>query len=159
MLEPVYLIHGPPLVFRIPGFNVYTADGFVDMSLWLAFRDAVALVAPHEGLVLDGTPSEEGALFALDPSAVVSAMVAADRGSMLIASSSLPHNRQSGFSVRAPPGTDTTHWLLCNLQNTSRSVAAGADGAASWAAKEEAGTLLLFGARTPCHGAGRHESL
>ena len=38
------------------GFHLYTHNGFVDMSMWLAVRNAIALVTPHEDIIMDGAP-------------------------------------------------------------------------------------------------------
>ena len=70
------------------------------MSIWLAFRDAIALVTPHEDVILDGEPSPAGTLTELADAAVVSAMTAAD-GRVLVASSTLPYSEPTSFSVRA----------------------------------------------------------
>ena len=76
-----------------------TTDGFVDMSIWLAFRDVVALVTAYEDVILDGQPSPAGTIVQLSDTAVVSSMTAAD-GRVLIASSTLPYVRPSHFAVR-----------------------------------------------------------
>jgi hypothetical protein len=160
------------------GFSLYTSDGFVDGSIWLAVRDAVALVTPYEDLLIDGTPTPTGDIFGLSPNAVVSGMSAAassggtggsgewgggaGTGAILIASSSLPFGTLSTFSVKsaAAAAQQRQHsegggggggWLLCDLERTTVSVEAGADGVASWTSPVENGTLLLFGADTPCH--------
>eukprot|EP01050_Picozoa_sp_SAG11_P005254 SAG11_NODE_362_length_10182_cov_9.886641_11_plen_118_part_01 len=90
-----------------------TTDGFVDMSIWLAFRDAIALVTPYEDIILDGEPSPAGTLLALTGTAVVSSMTAAD-GRILIASSTLPYMMPTNFSVHGWPFV-TPGWRLCNL--------------------------------------------
>ena len=118
------------------------------MSIWLAFRDAIALVTPHEDVILDGEPSPAGTLTELADAAVVSAMTAAD-GRVLVASSTLPYSEPTSFSVRAGaqagPG-----WKLCDLA-TNSSVAVGDGGVARWTAAKESGSLLLLGPDTPCH--------
>jgi hypothetical protein len=38
----------------------------------------------------------------------------------------------------------------CNLE-TGRSVPVGSDGTAEWRSEAEGGSVLLFGAETPCH--------
>jgi hypothetical protein len=135
------------------GFNLYTHNGFVDMSIWLAVRDAVALVTPHEDLIMDGQPAAAADMTRLSATAVVSAMMGPD-GSMLIASSTMPHNQQGTFSVRSTAPT-TSGWLLCELPRAGagagKAVAPSADGVASWHTAREAGSLLLFGRSTPCH--------
>jgi hypothetical protein len=143
---------------------MYTSDGFVDGSIWLAVRDAVALVTPMEDLLMDGSPTPTGEIFGLSPNAVVSGMSAATSkggaGAILIASSSLPFGLPSTFSVKSAAAAKGAAqqqqvkgggWLLCDLEHTALSVEAGADGVASWTSPVENGTLLLFGADTPCH--------
>ena len=124
-----------------------TTDGFVDMSIWLAFRDVVALVTAYEDVILDGQPSPAGTIVQLSDTAVVSSMTAVD-GRVLIASSTLPYVRPSHFAVRGGGSA----WKLCNLA-TNASVAVGSDGMAHWDTANESGSLLLFGAETPCHHA------
>ena len=155
------------------GFSLYNSDGFVDGSMWLAVRDAVALLTPYEDLIMDGTPTPSGDLFGLSANAVVSGMSAMASsgngtegseggvgGAILIASSSLPFGSPSSFSVKsaaaAEAATQPQHgqgasWLLCDLRRPAASVHAGADGVASWSSPVETGTLFLFGPNTPCH--------
>ena len=132
------------------GFNMYTSDGFVDMQLWLAVRDVVELVVPFEDLLMDGSPAPPDTFFGVAASAVVGAM-ADSAGTLLVASSTLPHGAPTQFSLRAARATAA--WRLCDLR-TKRSVAASASGVAVWQAAAELGTLLTFGPATPCHVAG-----
>ena len=134
------------------GLNLYTHNGFVDMSLWLTVRDAIALVAPHEDLIMDGAPTAAVDITGLSAKAVVSGMPGHD-GSMLIAASSMPHNKPCAFSVRAK--AQASGWLLCELPragtSASKAVDPGLDGVVSWHAAREVGSLLLFARNTPCH--------
>ena len=99
---------------------------------------------------MDGVPTGPGVLSQVAASAVVSAMVSNGTGShrMLIASSTIPYGRPTAFTVSAPYATP--EWKLCDLI-TKRSVAVSATGAATWAAENEAGTMLLLAVDTPCH--------
>jgi hypothetical protein len=115
-----------------------------DMALWLAMRDAIALVTPREDLIMDGIPAPEGTFNDVAPAAVVSAMISAD--GVLIASSTIPTGLPTKFTVKTTAGAD---WLLCDL-STRKSVAAKL-GAATWSAAAETGSVLLFGSKTPCH--------
>eukprot|EP01052_Picozoa_sp_SAG31_P030171 SAG31_NODE_3073_length_4714_cov_2.744529_3_plen_650_part_00 len=135
------------------GFHLYVHDGFVDMSLWLAVCDAIALVQPYEDMILDGHPAAATDLFGLSSNAVVSGMTGPD-GSMLIAASTMPSNKSCGFSVRSLAADAS--WLLCELRRTGdgRSVAASAQGFASWKVPQQPGSLLLFAKNTPCHAQG-----
>jgi hypothetical protein len=123
------------------GFNVFDDDGVYDMAIWLAFRDAIALVAPHEDLVMDGIPAPNGTFSRVAPGAVVSAMQAADGSALLIASSTVPPGRPTSFAVRMPFAT--AGGRLCDLQ-TGRCVPVAAGGEASWSCEAEGGTVLLL---------------
>ena len=130
------------------GFHMYTHDGFVDMSMWLAVRNAIALVTPHEDIIMDGTPAPaDGTFSKVASAAVVSAMVSAT-GSMLIGSSTMPSGQATEFTVATPHAA--SGWLLCNLA-TKKSVPAGSGGSATWASATEKGSVLLFAGHTPCH--------
>lgn len=63
-----------------------------------------------------------------------------------------PINQPTAFTVKAAGGTGGagSGWKLCNVR-TLQSVAAAADGSASWQSKSEAGSWLIFSATTPCH--------
>ena len=122
------------------GFNVFDDDGVYDMAIWLAFRDAVALVAPHEDLIMDGFPAPNGTFSQVAPGAVVSAMQAADGSAMLIASSTVPPGRPTSFAVSMPSAAGGT---LCDLR-TRRCVPVPADGEAPWSCEAEGGAVLLL---------------
>jgi hypothetical protein len=130
------------------GFHLYTHDGFVDMSMWLAVRDAIAMVTPYEDIIMDGTPAPDGTFTNVAPAAVLSAMITAGDGMLLIASSTMPYGRATEFTVATPHALSS--WLLCDL-STNESVAAGSDGSATWSSAAENGSILVFGAKTRCH--------
>ena len=110
------------------GFHLYTHNGFVDMSMWLAVREAIAMVTPYEDVIMDGTPAPDGTFSNVAPAAVLSAMTDTANASMLlIASSTLPYGRATAFTVHGVSGGG---WLLCDL-STNKSVAAGSDGSAT----------------------------
>jgi hypothetical protein len=129
------------------GFNVFDTQVMHDMALWLAMRDAIALVTPFEDLICDGTPLnplDHGDTFKdTAPSAVVSAMVG-HQGSLLIASSTIPHGTATHFSIHVV--TATPSWILCDLMTNETSATP-----ATWSTQSEGGALLLYGPATPCH--------
>jgi hypothetical protein len=110
------------------GFNLFTNDGFVDGSLWLAVRSAVALVTPYEDLVMDGTPTQDSVIFGTTANAVVSGMTAGGgSGAILIASSTLPYGGTTAFSVGVPAINRPAGgvWTLCDLATTTFVAAGG----------------------------------
>ena len=119
-----------------------------DMALWLAMRDAIAAVTPHEDLLCDGGPAPNTTFSSVASTAVVSAMKAKDGGALLIASSTIPHGLATSFTVQAA-GADAS-WKLCDVV-TQKSVDASASGSASWKSEAEDGSVLLFAKQTPCH--------
>lgn len=132
------------------GFNVYTSIGVYDMSIWLAMRNAIALVTPYEDIIMDGTPVASTTFTEVAETAVVSAMVSTGQG-MLIASSTLPHGMQTSFTVTGSHALAVAaDWLLCDLA-TLKSVAPSSDGAVTWSAESENGSVLLLAQHTPCH--------
>ena len=133
------------------GFHLYTHNGFVDMSMWLAVREAIAMVTPYEDVIMDGTPAPDGTFSNVAPAAVLSAMTdTANAGMLLIASSTMPYGRATAFTVATPHAVSGGGWLLCDL-STNKSVAAGSDGSATWSSAAEKGSVLVFGAKTQCH--------
>ena len=139
------------------GFNVYTDYGNYDGAIWLAYRDAIALVAPFEDLLCDGMPAPEDRLHVPPPAsphtgAVVSAMQDASSNALLIASSATPYGTPTSWSVSSPHANSS--WKLCDLA-TNVSRRASEAGSAAWDSPAEHGSLLLFGPETPCH---RHPS-
>lgn len=134
------------------GFNVYTSIGMYDGALWLGMRDAIALVSPYEDLICDGTPVPRDSFSGVAPVAVVSGMVegAAGGGTMLIASSTIPHGLPTSWSVHSPHADGS--WQLCDVESLV-AVSASAAGVAKWEATAEEGSVLLFGSKTPCSGA------
>lgn len=118
------------------------------MGLWLAMRDAIAIVTPYEDLLFDGVPAPQDTFGNVAATAVVSGMVGPTATSgLLIASSTIPSGLPTHFTVTAS-GADAT-WRLCNVA-TGMSV--GAVGkVASWTSESEPGSVFLFGAATPCH--------
>ena len=130
------------------GFNVYTSDGMYDMALWLAMRDAIAAVTPHEDLLCDGAPAPNATFSGVAATAVVSAMKAKDGSALLIASSTIPHGLATSFTVQAD-GADAS-WRLCDV-STLKSIDASSSGSASWKDEAEDGSVLLFAKQTPCH--------
>ena len=117
-------------------------------------RDAIAIVTPFEDLHCDGGPAQHGAVTAAAATAVVSAMADGD-GRLLIASSTVLHNLPTTFTVSSPNATES--WMICDL-STKRAVQAAAGGSAVWSSKEEGGSVLIFGAETPCHEDGQSSS-
>ena len=117
-----------------------------DMAIWLAMRDAIALVTPHEDLIMDGVPAPVAALSEVATTAVVSAMSTST--GLLIASSTVPHGLPTAFTVTHAAAA-SSRWLLCDLASL-KSVAPTA-GAAKWVSDADDGTVLLFAATTPCH--------
>jgi hypothetical protein len=133
------------------GFNVFASDGMYDMSLWLAMRDAIALVQPYEDLICDGMPIAGGAITAAASAAVVNGMMSA-AGEILIASSTIPHGLPTQFTVASPHARAS--WVLCDLA-TNESVNASSAGVARWTnTGAEDGSVLAFGPATPCHSHG-----
>lgn len=135
------------------GFNMFDSDGMYDMAMWLAIRDAIALVAPYEDLVLDGRPAPTHTFANVSSSAVVlSAMVSSDGNSMLIASSTVPPGLPAGFTI--VPRARAEGLLLCDLE-TNVSVgeehSSGAGMNFAWFTPAETGSVLLLAAKTPCH--------
>ena len=136
------------------GFQVYTDYGTYDMDIWLAFRRAIALLAPYEDIICDGQPAPVELLSVQAPDSafvvsVVSAMEHASSHAMLIASSTQPYGSPTTFSVRSSHADDS--WLLCDLES-GRSVPVDATNrTAEWRAEAEGGSVLLFGSKTPCH--------
>ena len=130
------------------GFNVYTSIGMYDGALWLGMRDAIAAVAPYEDLICDGKPAKMEAFFGVADTAVVSGMEDAFAGSMLIASSTIPHGLPTHWSVQS--ALADASWKLCDVA-TLAAVSASSTGAAKWSAKVEEGSVLVFGPATPCH--------
>jgi hypothetical protein len=132
------------------GFAYYTQTGMYDMGLWLAMRDVVELITPHEGLILDGAPAPDGAIFNSSEHAVVNAMVGRD-GSMLIAASSMPPRREVAACVRS--ASATKEWQLCDLASNTMvgSTTVASVGVICWTSAEESGSLMLFGRNTACH--------
>ena len=125
------------------------------MSIWLAMRDAIALVTPYEDLIMDGVPAPVSAFSKVAVSAVVSAMVSGGSdGTMLMASSTIPTGVDTAFTVTTT-SADTAGWLLCNL-STLKSVATTAGGGATWSSSAEQGSMLVFGSKTPCHADSAH---
>ena len=118
------------------------------MGLWLAMRDVFSLITPYEDIILDGRPVPEGAIYNCSEHAVVNGMMATD-GSVLIASSSMPMGREILACVRSPVAN--REWSLCDL-STNETVSSGGYGGAAtcWRSARETGSLLLFGANTPC---------
>jgi hypothetical protein len=148
------------------GFNMYTDLGTYDMEIWLAMRDAITIVTPFEDVIMDGRPIPSGTItLTLPPTKtkgvalVVSGMVgqqseeAEIQGGpnsrfILLASSVTPYGFPTGFSV-VDPNADNT-WRLCDL-SSGRFAEASVDGVAEWKSEAEWGSVLLFGASTPCH--------
>lgn len=130
------------------GFNVFASDGMYDMALWLAMRDAIAAVTPHEDLLCDGAPAPNTTLSSVASTAVVSAMQAKDGSALLIASSTVPHGLATSFTAHAA-GADA-NWMLCDVV-TLKFVGASSSGSASWKSEAEDGSVLLFAKETPCH--------
>eukprot|EP00040_Diaphanoeca_grandis_P028166 m.161880 g.161880 ORF g.161880 m.161880 type:complete len:971 (-) comp31257_c0_seq1:282-3194(-) len=130
------------------GFNVYTTEGMYDMALWLAMRDAIAIVTPHEDVVCDGAPIESDMFTAVAATAVVSGMQSAKGDAVLIASSTIPHGLPTAFTVRATHADDT--WVLCDCK-TLKSSPVSASGFVQWTSEREMGTVLLMAKITPCH--------
>lgn len=130
------------------GFNVYTSIGMYDGALWLGMRDAIAAVSPYEDLLCDGKPAPLDSFSGVADTAVLSAMEDAFAGNMLIASSTIPHGLPTKWSVRSARAD--TSWKLCDV-TTLAAVPASSAGTATWAAKAEEGSVLLYGAATPCH--------
>jgi hypothetical protein len=120
-----------------------------DMALWLAMRDAIALVTPFEDIIMDGVPVPAGTFSTLAPAAVVSAMRGGGGGGgVLIASSTIPQGLPTQFTITVADAG--SHWLLCDVA-TLKFVASANGGAATWSSAAERGTVLLFASDTPCH--------
>lgn len=121
------------------------------MGLWLAMRDVFSLITAYEDIILDGRPVPEGAIYNCSEHAVVNGMMATD-GSVLIASSSMPMGHEVLACVRSPVAN--REWKLCDLSTnaTVSSALSGVHGGAAmcWRTARETGSLLLFGANTPC---------
>ena len=139
------------------GFNMYTDLGTYDMAIWLAMRDAIAIVTPYEDVIMDGVPVPPGTvtMTTTTKGAVVSGMVGQQaqlHGGrsrfILLASSVNPYGLPTGFSVADPSAGIT--WRLCEL-STGRFKRASAHGVAEWESEAEWGSVLVFGPSTPCH--------
>jgi hypothetical protein len=135
------------------GFNVYTDYGTYTMDIWLAFRDAIALVTPYEGLIMDGAPvaADKGAITVSSSAsrgAVVSGMEDLETHTMLIASSITPYGDATSFSIASSYANAS--WRLCDLA-TGVSKSASASGVVEWSSEAENGSVLVLGAHTPCH--------
>ena len=124
------------------------------MALWLAFRDVIDLVTPFEDIIMDGAPAPATAFSDVATTALVSAMTenADGSGSLLIASSTIPHGLATAFTVSAQGALPS--WKLCDLK-TNKSVAVSASGEATWSSSAEGGSLFLLAAITPCHAVAR----
>ena len=122
--------------------------GMYDMDLWLAMRDAIAVMTPHEDLLCDGAPASNTTFTDVAEAAVVSGMQSKDGTELLIASSTVPHGLASSFSAHAV-GADKS-WLLCNLL-TLKSAGVSSTGTALWRNPVETGSVYLMGKQTPCH--------
>ena len=162
------------------GFNIYTSEGMygtfrasypfrsrplrssremgADMALWLAMRDAIAVVTPYEDLIVDGVPAPDGVFTHESSTALVSSMMSVSSsktcgpGTLLIASSTIPAGLPTAFTVTLPVlggGKISPGWLLCDLV-TLKSVAPTGKSA-TWKSDNERGSVLLFGEKTPCH--------
>jgi hypothetical protein len=85
------------------GFNVYTTDGMYDMSLWLAMRDAIALVTPHEDIIMDGVlvGDGDGRSFTHAAAPAVVSGISTDEGT-LVASSTVPIGKPTAFTLTDP---------------------------------------------------------
>ena len=118
------------------------------MALWLAMRDAIAAVTPHEDLLCDGAPAPNTTISSVASTAVVSAMIAKDGNALLVASSTIPHGLTTSFTAQTA-GADAS-WALCDVV-TLKSVGASSSGSASWQSEAEDGSVLLFAKQTPCH--------
>ena len=97
------------------GFNVYTSIGMYDMGLWLAMRDAIDVVTPHEDLLCDGAPAALTTFSDTAAVAVVSGMAAKD-GSLLIASSTIPHGSATSWTATVS-GADASCKNTSNQEN------------------------------------------
>ena len=129
-----------------------------DMALWLAMRDAIAVVTPYEDLIVDGVPAPDGVFTHESSPALVSSMMSVSSsktygpGTLLIASSTIPAGLPTAFTVTLPAlggGQISPGWLLCDLV-TLKSVAPTGKSA-TWKSDNERGSVLLFGEKTPCH--------
>lgn len=138
-------------VTRVSVAGLAWCQGMYDMGLWLAMRDAIAVVTPYEDLLVDGAPADLGTFSGVDSNAVVSAMEGPD-GALLIASSTLPAGLPTSFTVHAKAAVGAT-WSLCDL-GTRKSVPVPASGTVAWHVESEGGTVLLLAATTPCHSDG-----
>ena len=123
-----------------------------DMEIWLAMRDAIAIVTPFEDLIMDGSPVSDGTISvgAEVRGAIVSGMQDRQTHTMLLASSVTPHGGATAFSVTSSHAG--SGWRLCDVQ-TNVSTEASTSGVAVWASEAEFGSVLVFGAQTPCHKA------
>jgi hypothetical protein len=133
------------------GFNVYTDYGTYTMEIWLAFRDAISLVTAYEDVIMDGAPIADGTITvagSASAGAVVGGMEDLDTHTILIASSITPYGSATAFSVTMTHAN--TSWLLCDLA-THVSKRAPDSGVVEWSSEAELGSVLVFGARTPCH--------
>lgn len=128
------------------GFNMFDNDGVYDMGLWVAMRDAISLVAPHEDILMDGVPAATSTITNVSSNAIVSAMISADGASILIASSTVPPGRPTSFTVHAP---QRSSWL-CDL-TTNKSISIE-NGAITWSSTRETGTVLLLSQNAACSG-------
>lgn len=128
-------------------------QGTFDMEIWLAMRDAIAVVTPFEDLIMDGAPVSNGTITLQDgiQGAVVSGMEDRETHTVLLASSIKPYGSATGFSVTSSHAGAGTSWRLCDVQTLKFTQARGAPGVASWSSDGEYGSVLLFGAETPCH--------
>ena len=120
------------------------------MALWLAMRDVIDIITPYEDLLMDGAPAPTTMFSSVAATALVSAMAehVDGSGSVLIASSTIPHGLPTAFTV-TPHGAKPS-WKLCDLK-TNKSVAVDTTGAATWSSVAEDGSLLILSAKTPCH--------
>ena len=132
------------------GFNIYVDFGVYDMALWLAMRDVIDIVTPYEDLIMDGAPAPTTMFSNVAAIALVSAMAENPdgSGSLLIASSTIPHGLATIFTVTIHGAKPS--WKLCDLK-TNKSVAVDTNGAATWSSVTEDGSLLIMSANTPCH--------
>ena len=132
------------------GFEIYAAIGMYDMDLWLAMRNAIEVMVPHEDLICDGAPGPLSTFSETATAAVVSAMAEQDGSGLLIASSTIPHGLPTSWTATVH-GADAS-WLLCDVV-TLKSTAVSSGGAVTWAHPAEAGSVLVMSKATPCHSA------
>ena len=81
--------------------------------------------------------------------AVISGMVDPATHTILIASSRTPYGSAIAFYVASRHAN--TSWLLCDLSTGAVSKPASPSGVVEWGNQAEYGSVLLFGAHTPCH--------